>query len=491
MNRKFGFVNIGCGIFSTHIADPDGNADAMTAILKAARERDVHDVDVLLFPELAITGYTCGDLFLQNSLIRRAEQALNRLLHAAAEICPSIIICAGLPVRQGDTIFNAAALFQGGRLLGVVPKTYVPNSQEFYERRWFAPSWARTGDSITLCGATVPFTPDLIVETPSGIRIACEICEDLWVPVPPSSKHALMGANIILNPSASNEVATKSRYRRDLVRMQSGRCLCAYAYASSGPGESSTDLVFSGHCLVAVNGAMRAESRDRMGLTYALVDIERLTNDRMKDVSFAHRPVSQAEVAAYTRVAAEDPIETGIMPEHLTATPFVPQGGELGERCQEILHLQSAGLAQRVAQTGTRCLLIGVSGGLDSTLALLVAADACDRLKLPRTCVHGVTMPGYGTTDHTRGNALKLMELLGVQSRSVDIRAACEQHFQDIGQQPGVYDVTFENAQARERTQILMYLSNKEGGLVVGTGDMSELALGWATYNGDHMSMYG
>ncbi len=489
VNRKFGFVNIGCGLFSVRVADPDANADSMINILKVAREDDVNDVDVLLFPELAVTGYTCGDLFLQADFIRRAEAALGRLMNAAAATCPEIIVCCGLPVLQRGTLFNAAVFFQGGRLLGVVPKSYVPGSREYYERRWFAPAHARIGDSVTLCGASVPFTPNLIVETPSRLRLACEICEDLWVPMPPSSRHALMGANIILNPSASNEVATKARYRRDLVRLQSGRCLAAYAYCSAGPGESSTDLVFSGHCLVAVNGVTLADSRERRGLTCAVCDVERLVNERLKDVSFAHNPLPEG-ADSYVYVQAGDPMETDLMPGQVNALPFVPTGGELEERCRDILHLQSRGLAQRLEQTGARSLVIGVSGGLDSTLALLVACDACDALGLSRGRVHGVTMPGYGTTDHTLTNALKLMEQLGTQSRQVDIRAACEQHFKDIAQPAGVYDVTFENAQARERTQILMDLANREGGLVVGTGDMSELALGWATYNGDHMSMY-
>ena len=486
VNSTYGFVNVGCALFGVHVADPAANVAEMTALLEQARDEAV---DVLVFPELALTGYTCGDLFAQASLVRRAEEGLARLMHSAARICPESIFCAGLPVLQDGILFNAAALVQGGQLLGVVPKTFVPNSQEFYEKRWFAPSWARTRDTVTLCGQTVPCTPDLLVCVPGGPVIGCEICEDLWVQEPPSGHLAAQGATLILNPSASNEVATKSRYRRDLVRLQSGRLLCAYAYASSGPGESTTDLVFSGHCLIAAGGLISAESREKAGITQALIDLERLTNDRLKQTSAFQIPGALRK-GDVVRVQAQSLAETGILPDSVDPAPFVPRGEELSSRCQEILHLQSRGLAQRMAKTGCKCLVLGISGGLDSTLALLVAADACDSLGLPRSSIHAVTMPGFGTTDHTRTNALRLMELLGVQARTIDIRPACLQHFKDIGQPADCYDVTFENAQARERTQILMDLANREGGLVVGTGDMSELALGWATYNGDHMSMY-
>ncbi len=488
MNRQFGYVRTACALFTSRTAEPEANAEAMACLLSRAREADC---DVLLFPELAVTGYTCGDLFLQPPLLDRAEAAFGRLLAEAETRSPGMIVCAGLPVRQGSLLFNAAALFQGSRLLGIVPKTFLPNAREFYEQRWFAPSWARISDTVRLCGQEVPCTPDLLVTTPSGLCLACEICEDLWVPMPPSSRHAAMGANLILNPSASNEVATKSRYRRDLVRMQSGRCLCGYAYASSGPGESTTDLVYSGHCLVTANAEILAESREEPGLTMGLVDLQRLAGDRLRDAGFGHRPLSAAERAAYARVEAMDPPETGCLPERVDPSPFVPSGGERTERCREILHLQSRGLAHRFERTGAKRLVLGISGGLDSTLALLVAADACDSLGLPRSRVLGVTMPGFGTTERTRTNALTLMDILGVERRSIDIRAACRRHFEDIGHPEDRYDVTFENAQARERTQILMDLANQEDGLVVGTGDMSELALGWATYNGDHMSMYG
>ncbi len=488
MNREFSLVSIACGLFHCEPGNTDANTEAMADLLRKACSGS-HPADVLLFPELAITGYTCADLFLQTAFIRRAEAALEKLLKIQASAAPGIIVCAGLPVLQKDRLFNAAAFLQDGHLLGVVPKTYLPNSCEFYEKRWFAPGAFRSGDNITLCGQTVPFTPDLLVETPSGITIACEICEDLWAPLQPSSRHALMGANIILNPSASNDVATKRAWRRDLVRMQSGRLICAYAYQSSGPGESTTDLVFGGHGIVAVNGQIAAENMGEEGLLSCTVDLERLRNERLRDTSCTQAMPEGRD--AYVRVQAADPMETGILPAYVDSMPFVPSAaGTRAERCQEILHLQASGLAQRMRATGLHKLVIGISGGLDSTLALLVACQACDMLHEKRTMIHGITMPGFGTTDHTLHNACTLMERLGVRQDTISIASACRQHFEDIGQPEGCYDVTYENAQARERTQILMDLANKENALVVGTGDMSELALGWATYNGDHMSMY-
>ena len=492
MNRQFSFFHVGCGRLRTQIGSTRGNVQAMIGLMERAHQNTAGDLDVLLFPELAVTGYTCGDLFLQPAFIRRAEEALGEFLAVQEHKARGLIVCMGLPVLQGDRLFNAAAIMQNGRILGVVPKSFLPNSCEYYEKRWFAPADFRRGDSIILCGQTVPFAPDLLVETPSGLCIACELCEDLWAPMPPSSRHAVMGANLILNPSASNEVATKSAWRRDLVRMQSGRCLCAYAYQSAGEGESSTDLVFSGHSILSVNGRILAEGRDGADLSAdiisGIVDIERLQSERLHATSFAQSP---AESSSYIRVQAEDPAETGLMPEHVESMPFVPRAqDERAQRCQEILHLQAAGLVQRLRATGLHRLVIGISGGLDSTLALLVSCAACDMLHEPRTSIHGITMPGFGTTDHTLHNACTLMEQLGVRQGKVDIQAACRQHFKDIGQAAACYDVTFENAQARERTQILMDTANKEGALVVGTGDMSELALGWATYNGDHMSMY-
>ena len=346
MNSKFGLVRVACGLIDVEIGNPEVNGERVAELLACAEKEEA---DVLLLPELALTGYTCGDLFLQKSLHVRCEKTLATLLERAGD--ERRIVCLGMPIVQNGTLFNAAVFFQGRTILGVVPKTFVPNSQEFYERRWFAPSYARTADEICLCGQTVPFTPNLLVEA-GDLVLACEICEDLWVNMPPSSRHTAFGANLVLNPSASNEVATKARYRRDLVRMQSGRCLGAYAYASSGAGESTTDLVFSGHCLIAENARLAAESRDRMGLTSAVIDLERLANDRLKDPCFAQSPVDEEVRKSYLRVRALPLPETGIMPEQVDPSPFVPKGAELDERCREILRLQAAGLARRYPQAG-------------------------------------------------------------------------------------------------------------------------------------------
>ena len=484
MNRRFGFVKVATASFDTMVADPDANAKSMASLMRQARSEQV---DILVFPELALTGYTCADLFLQSFFIRKAEHALYALAEESRG--SAMIIVAGLPVLQDGRLFNAAVFLQDGRLLGAVPKSYVPNYQEFYEARWFVPALARLSSHIRLCGQEIPFAPEIIVRTGS-VRLACEICEDLWTNLPPSSFHTFYGANIIVNPSASNEVATKSRYRRDLVRMQSGRCSCAYVYASSGAGESTTDLVFSGHCIIADNGMVAAESQESLGLLCAILDLERLENERLKVNSAAQASGGVRSPFDYIYVDAAPMEENGLLPLQVDPFPFVPPKEESEARCLEILHLQARGLAQRLRRSGLSSSVIGISGGLDSTLALLVSVEAHRLLGWPVNRVLGVTMPGFGTSAQTKGNALDLMKLLGVTCRTVDIRPACERHFQDIGHAPDHYDVTFENVQARERTQILMDIANQEHGLVIGTGDLSELALGWSTYNGDHMSMY-
>ena len=484
MNRKFGFVKAATASFDTMVADPDANAKSMASLMRQARSEHV---DILVFPELALTGYTCADLFLQTFFIRKAEQALYGLVEESRGA--SMIVVVGLPVLQDGRLFNVAVFLQDGRLLGAVPKSYVPNYQEFYEARWFAPASARLSSHIRICGQEIPFAPEIIVRS-GPVRLACEICEDLWTNLPPSSFHTLYGANIIVNPSASNEVATKRRYRRDLVRMQSGRCSCAYVYASSGTGESTTDLVFSGHCIIADNGAVAAEAQESLGLLSAVLDLEKLENEKLRVNSAAHGAGGLQYPFSYTYVEAAPFEETGLLPPHVEPFPFVPPEEEASERCLEILHLQARGLAQRLRRSGLSSSVIGISGGLDSTLALLVAVEAHCLLGWPVERVTGVTMPGFGTSSRTKGNALELMRRLGITCRTVDIRPACERHFQDIGHAPDVYDVTFENVQARERTQILMDIANQEHGLVIGTGDLSELALGWSTYNGDHMSMY-
>ena len=488
MSIKFGFAKVAIGSFEINVGNPEANANEIINIMNRATKEKV---EVLLFPELAITGYTCGDLFLQPYLSKMAEEAVNKILEHSKKYNSNMITVIGLPIRQRGQLFNGAAIIQGSKILGVVPKSFLPNYSEYYEKRWFSPASARTNDTVVLCGQEVPFTPDLIVETPNGIRLGCEICEDLWVNNPPSSNHTLYGANIIVNPSASNEVVGKSSYRRDLVSVQSGRCICAYMYASSGLGESTTDLVFSGHNIIAYNGSIKAEEKEGKGLLITILDFEKLENDRVKFNSFSQGIEAMGGInKKYITIQAEETSSEEVLPGEVNILPFIPANELKEERFREILHLQARGLAERLKKTRMKKTVIGISGGLDSTLALLVVADAHKMIGLSLKNIIGITMPGFGTSEKTKVNSYKLMELMGIDTRTIDIKAACKQHLEDIGHDPNCYDVTYENVQARERTQILMDVANQENALVVGTGDLSELALGWSTYNGDHMSMY-
>lgn len=488
MSGKFGFVRVATGSFEVDVGNPTANGKE---IINIRRQAEKEHVEVLFFHELAMTGYTCGDLFLQHYLTQMTEAAIQEILQDGERHNNKIITIIGLPLRQRGMLFNVAAIIQGSKILGVVPKSYLPNYSEYYEKRWFSPATSRTEDTVVLCGQKVPFTPDFIVEIPNGIRLSCEICEDLWVNIPPSSNHTMYGANLIVNPSASNEVATKSQYRRDLVRIQSARCMCAYLYSSSGLGESTTDLVFSGHNIIAYNGSIKAEEKDGTGLLNTVLDIEKLENDRVKFNSFSQGIEAASDSRRkYIIVEAEEIVSKEVLPDHVDPFPFVPNDKRKEERCREILHLQARGLAERLKKIGIQKTVIGVSGGLDSTLALLVAADAHKMIGLPLRNIIGLTMPGFGTSEKTKANSNRLMELIGITYSTIDIKASCLQHFDDIGHSPDCYDVTYENVQARERTQILMDVANKENALVIGTGDLSELALGWCTYNGDHMSMY-
>ncbi|MBS7526870.1 NAD(+) synthase [Fusibacter paucivorans] len=488
MDNQLGFVKVATGSFEVIVGNPEANVDEMIRVMQDAVAQKV---EILVFPELSLTGYTCGDLFLQSYLHQSADNALARLLEAFEAQANQMIIVIGMPVKQRGMLFNAAAMIQGDKILGLVPKSFLPNYGEYYEKRWFSPASARIEDRVAVCGQEVPFTPNLIVETPNGIRLGCEICEDLWVNNPPSALHTVYGANIIVNPSASNEVATKSHYRRDLVRMQSGRCICAYIYASSGLGESTTDLVFSGHNLIAYNGSIANEGRENDSVMASVVDIEKLDSDRLRFNSFVENfRADRDRRQSYQYVSAKATTDQGPLPDLVNPFPFIPEGAEKEERCKEILHLQSRGLSQRLKKTGIQKSVIGISGGLDSTLALLVAADAHQMAGLPIENIVAITMPGYGTSERTKSNSDQLMAIMGVTSKTIDIKPACEQHFKDIGHSSDCYDVTFENVQARERTQILMDVANQQGALVIGTGDLSEVALGWSTYNGDHMSMY-
>ena len=507
--NKFGFVRITCASTRTSVGNPEANADAILAVLEQTA-----DSDIVLFPELGVTGYTCADLFGQSALLEAGCRAALRLARATKGRAQLVII--GLPVAVRNGLYNCAAVLSQGAVLGVVPKQFIPDYKEFYEARWFSPALGSEPRQIDFGGREVPFGIDLLFAAPGPVVVGVEICEDLWMPIPPSSIQAIAGATILLNLSASNETIGKSTYRRDLVVGQSGRCVAAYAYSCSGPSESTTDLVFSGHCLIAENSKLLGEScrvgdggRIQRGSYFITcdVDVEKLRSDRRAMTSFDD---SAKYLTPFRTVEFSLPETMAGLKREVSGTPFVPrEETELDRRCAEIFGIQCAGLAKRIEQlpAGTP-LHIGISGGLDSTLALLVATKTCDMLGLDRRLVHGLTMPGFGTSARTRTNALALMEHLGVSGETIDIRGLALRAFQELGHAPlGIdcrgldveafqaeltrlpcevrSDLIFENVQARLRTFLLM-----SRGFVVGTADLSELALGWSTYNGDHMSMY-
>lgn len=483
-----GFIRVAAAVPELKVADCQYNAIKISELTKAANEAAAR---IVVFPELSLTGYSCGDLFHQHTLLQAALKQLKGLLEATASIDTVVIV--GIPIVTDNQLFNCAAVMQKGRLLGIVPKTYIPGYKEFYEERWFASGSRAICNSIQLFGLEVPFGTDLLFEAHGeyDVCFGIEICEDLWVPIPPSSYQALSGASVLFNLSASNELIGKSEYRQELVRQQSARCIAGYVYASAGVCESTTDVVYGGHALIAENGGLLAQSErfERKGrLTVADIDIQRLQNDRFKNTSFMEAtPLKSFRKLEFTLV----PKEQDDLKRHVDTHPFVPSGESARDRrCSEIFAIQTSGLAKRMAHTGMKNAVIGISGGLDSTLALLVTAKTFDLLGLPRENITAVTMPGFGTTDITYTNAVKLIGAMKAGFREIDIKKACIRHFADIGHDPAIHDVTYENVQARERTQILMDIANKQGGLVIGTGDLSELALGWCTYNGDHMSMY-
>jgi NAD+ synthase (glutamine-hydrolysing) len=477
--------------------DVDFNADAIVAALATAADGGA---SIVLFPELCLTGYTCADLFHQDRLLAAAEKALARVA-AAAEASGTVAV-VGLPLARDGALWNCAAVLSGGSVVGLVPKSHLPNYKEYYELRWFSPGTVAAPELVDIGGRRVPFGTDLLFEArredAAPFLFALEICEDLWVPLPPSTLAALRGAVLLLNPSASTEIVGKADYRRDLVAGQSGRCVAAYLYAASGPTESTTDVVFSGHCLAAEYGSVLGESprfSRKTEYLFADFDLQRLEGERRRLSTFAAQ-AAQARSGVFGGGERRIPVPLGRWSENtfrrpVDPHPFVPKNARTrDERCHEIFSIQVAALAKRVEHSGARSLVIGISGGLDSTLALLVAARTLDRLGRPRKDILGVTMPGFGTTGATLANARSLMERLGATVREINIVDACLKHFADIGHDPAVRNTTYENVQARERTQILMDLANASGGLVVGTGDLSEAALGWSTYNGDHMSMY-
>ncbi len=483
--KKLGYVRVGTAVPEVSIANPQANIEEIIHLSSLAAE---DHLKVLVFPELCITGYTCADLFHQRLLLEQGEAALKRLLLETALL--DMLIVVGMPVEADNQLFNCGIILHRGRILGVVPKTFIPNYNEFYEKRWFSPASQRLSSEVTLCGQAAPFSEKLVFKDKASLLcMGIEVCEDLWMPIPPSSYHVLHGANLIVNLSASNELVGKREYREELVRQQSARGLTAYAYVSAGQSESTTDVVFGGHTMIMENGTLLEETRFCQDMVaYADVDIERLMNERKKSNSF----MGQVERLDYQVVTFELIQDSGRgLKRRVDPYPFVPgKKADRDMRCREIFTIQKTGLAQRLSKTSIHTGVIGISGGLDSTLALLVCREAFAALEYPLTDILGVTMPGFGTTDRTYGNAQALMQEMGIRTREVSIREACLQHFKDIGHDAQVRDITYENVQARERTQILMDLANQEGGLVIGTGDLSELALGWCTYNGDHMSHY-
>lgn len=485
--NKYGYIRSGAAVPILKVGNPAYNIDIIHQISRAAAKQ--HGTQVLVFPELSITGYTCADLFNQKVLRESAEINLEKLLKLTSDL--KQVIAVGMPVEADNQLFNCAVVLYQGKILGVVPKTYLPNYNEFYEARWYRSSKNRISDKINLCGQEVHFNENLLFKDKnSDLTIGVEICEDLWMAIPPSSNHALHGANLILNLSASNELVGKQDYRKQLVSQQSARCIAGYLYSSAGQSESTTDLVFGGHSIIAENGSIVKETRfDIESKTiYSDIDIEKLMNDRVKQNSFMERVEGKEYVTVYFELTGN----TVEKLEHdINSYPFVPSSKERrDERCKEIFEILSTGLLQRLHKTGIEKSVIGISGGLDSTLALLVTVEAYQKLNRPMTDIIGVTMPGFGTTGRTYNNALTLMKELGITLMEVPIKDACILHYKDIGHDINVHDITYENVQARERTQILMDIANKEHGMVIGTGDLSELALGWCTYNGDHMSMY-
>ena len=487
---KYGYVKVSAAIPAVKVADCVFNAGQTEKQILEAEEKGVQ---IIVFPELNLTAYSCGDLFGQRLLLEQAEMALMQVMNNTRQL--DIISIVGMPVLLNSSLLNCAVVFQKGKILGVVPKSYLPNYKEFYEQRWFVSADAYPNTmTVRLCGQVVPCSSQLLFDTPD-VCFGIEICEDVWAPVPPSSYLALQGAEVIFNLSADTENISKHQYLCSLLAQQSARCLSGYVFSSCGFGESTTDVVFAGNALIYENGSLLAKN-DRFSFDEQLViseiDVDRLRTERQMNTTFG-ASVRNHYSAVFQHIQTEFvSSKEGEFTRTVEPHPFVPAGGKLlDERCEEIFSIQVAGLAKRLVHTSSKTVVVGISGGLDSTLALLVCVKTFDKLGLSREGIVGITMPGFGTTDRTYNNALDLMRSLGVTIKEISIKEACIQHFQDIGHDMSVHDVTYENGQARERTQILMDYANKVGGLVIGTGDLSELALGWATYNGDHMSMYG
>ncbi len=485
-----GFIKVAAGIPAVSVADCAFNTEQVENMMLKAESLGA---SIVCLPELAISAYTCQDLFQQQTLLDEAEASLLKLIEFSRNL--SVAALVGVPIAYGSTLYNCAAVIQRGSIHGLVPKTYIPNYKEFYEKRWFASARTLPEDvNIHFCGQTVPLSANLLFET-QRCTFGIEICEDLWAPLPPSTHLALSGADIIFNLSASNELIGKAGYLRSLVQSQSARLISGYVYAGCGYGESTQDIVFSGRAFICENGHVLAEAERftmKEQMIVSEIDVERLRAERRMNTTFADCAAS--DLAPRPRTVELEPTSSNVpftLTRPVDAHPFVPEGEELNMRCEEILCIQSEGLARRIEHTRAQTVVVGISGGLDSTLALLVAVHAFDRLERDRRGIVGITMPGFGTTDRTYTNAINLMKELGVTIREISIADAVKLHFRDLGHDINVHDLTYENSQARERTQILMDAAGQTGGFVVGTGDLSELALGWATYNGDHMSMYG
>lgn len=481
---KDGFIRVAAVTPDVKVADVEFNREQICEYILKGREKHVK---IMVFPELAMTAYTCGDLFIQKPLLTKTRKELKKLVDFTAG--DDMLVFVGLPWEYNNKLYNAAAAVQNGRLLGIVPKLWLPNYSEFYEMRYFN-AGGRTPVMVPWDGGLVPMGSNILFSCANveNLVVGAEICEDVWVLNPPSIAHAAAGATVIVNCSASDETTGKSEYRRSLISSQSARLLCAYVYANAGEGESTQDVVFGGQNIIAENGTVVSESRRfENGMITADIDLERLECERRRMTTYRTEARDQYHFVEFTLADENVPLERFIDP-----SPFVPSDeADRRKRCEEILTIQAMGLKKRLKHTNSKCAVVGISGGLDSTLALLVTARAFDLLGLPRENIISVTMPCFGTTDRTYHNACTMTKKLGATLKEVDIKEAVNIHFRDIGQDPSVHDVTYENSQARERTQVLMDIGNRVGGLVIGTGDMSELALGWATYNGDHMSMYG
>lgn len=491
---KYGFVKTACASPRLKVADCNFNSEQ---IICAAKDAAKNGASVIVFPELSITGYTCGDLFFQRTLQNASEVQLKRIISETAKL--DSVIFVGLPVPRAEGIYNCAAAIKGGELLALFAKSYLPNYGEFYERRHFTPFQQNMNTQfIDFAGfEEVPFGTDILIqdEKDSAITIGCELCEDLWVPVPPSSRHILAGATIIANLSGGNEIIGKADYRRSLVKSHSARSLCAYLYANAGLDESTQDMVFAGHNLISENGTLLAESSLFSSETiYADIDVERLCQERRRTTSFGFSANNNTFNSNYVIVQIKMNVEkaAGEFSRYVDPHPFVPSDKDKRtQRCLEVITLQAQGLAKRLRHINCQSAVIGLSGGLDSTLALLITCRAFDFCGIERSKVTAITMPCFGTTDRTYNNACSLAKECGATLKEVPIADAVRQHFADLGHDESLHDVTYENCQARERTQVLMDYANKTNGIVIGTGDLSELALGWCTYNGDHMSMYG